>query len=312
MHNFISIIVVCFNEEKYIEKSLGALSNQNYPKDKFEIILIDNGSTDSSVEIAKKFTDKIFIKPELKLGAMRNFGAKQSKGEILAFLDGDSVPESNCLSVINEINIEFPNTVNGAQLIIPKDAPWVPKAWFCTNSSGRLEVNELCANNFCIEKKNFEDIKGFDEKLTTGEDAELFARLRTKYLVMNDSRMVAIHHGIPKTLKTFFFREIWHGLGALGSFKVDKFDKPLIATIVFSLGIILSIFGLLICSSYFKLGFLVWNGILFMTLLFRKDFIRDLLHAAQLYILYFAYYTARSISLIKLILKRKHSYYNKT
>ena len=312
MQKHISIIVVCFNEEKHLEKSLSGLKNQDYPKDKYEVILIDNGSTDSSVEIAKKYADKVFIKPELKLGAMRNFGSKNSAGEILAFLDGDSEPEKDWLKIINEISTKFPDTIHGAQLLIPEQAPWLPKAWFCTNSYGRVEVSELCANNFCIEKKNFEAVGGFDEKITTGEDAELFARLRKKFKVMNDDRMRVIHYGIPLKLKTFFFREMWHGLGALGSFKIDKFDKPLIATAIFGFGMLLFLLGLILFSkSTVLLGFFIFNVILILTLLFRAKHLKCREHMLQLYILYFFYFTARFISLIVLLSGMKHKYYKK-
>lgn len=88
----ISIVVPFYNVEDYIEKSLSSLKNQTL-KD-IEIILVDDGSKDSSTEIAKKFAkeDKRFSYYKKKNGGLsdaRNYGMKYAKGEYLAFLDSD-------------------------------------------------------------------------------------------------------------------------------------------------------------------------------------------------------------------------------
>ncbi len=87
----VSIIINCFNGEKYLEKNLNSILKQKYQK--YEVIFIDNCSTDSSSKIFKKIKDKRFkyfkTSKKIKLYASRNFALKKAKGEFITFLDVD-------------------------------------------------------------------------------------------------------------------------------------------------------------------------------------------------------------------------------
>lgn len=85
----VSIIISIFNEEKYLKTCLESVINQTL--DNIEIIVINDGSTDSSIKILEKYKDKIKIinQENIGLGASRNKGMKIAKGEYMAFLDGD-------------------------------------------------------------------------------------------------------------------------------------------------------------------------------------------------------------------------------
>ena len=88
----ISIIVPIYNVEEYLEECLNSLANQT--KDNIEIIMVDDGSTDSSAEIAKKFEKEysnffLYQKENGGLGNARNYGVKYAKGKYIAFVDSD-------------------------------------------------------------------------------------------------------------------------------------------------------------------------------------------------------------------------------
>ena len=84
----VSIIITTKNEEKHIENLLRSITSQTYKN--IEIILVDNYSTDRTREIAKKYTNKIYLKgPERS--AQRNYGAQKAKGKYLLFLDADMI-----------------------------------------------------------------------------------------------------------------------------------------------------------------------------------------------------------------------------
>ena len=86
----VSIIVTTKNEEKNIANCLNSIRSQTYPQDKIEIIVVDNNSTDSTVEIARRFTDKIYnFGPERS--AQLNFGVKLAKGAYILFPDADMI-----------------------------------------------------------------------------------------------------------------------------------------------------------------------------------------------------------------------------
>ena len=79
---FVSVILPVYNGERYIKKCLESLMNQSYPKDKYEVIVIDNGSSDSTVEILKTITNsQIQVLYESKRGsyAARNTGVSHSE-----------------------------------------------------------------------------------------------------------------------------------------------------------------------------------------------------------------------------------------
>ncbi|MGH7827248.1 MAG: glycosyltransferase, partial [Candidatus Binatia bacterium] len=97
----ISVVVPFYNAERYIEQCVNALLAQNCPSMRYEIIMIDNNSTDSSAAIVRKYS-RIRLFSELKQGAYaaRNRGVAASKGTIIAFTDADCVP---CREWLKEI-----------------------------------------------------------------------------------------------------------------------------------------------------------------------------------------------------------------
>ena len=95
----ISIIVNCYNGEKYLSQTLQSILNQRYKT--FEVIFVDNCSTDSSAKIFKKIKDKRFkyfkTKKKIKLYDARNFALNKCKGNFIAFLDSDDWWDKNFL-----------------------------------------------------------------------------------------------------------------------------------------------------------------------------------------------------------------------
>src|ERR1700752_3699749 len=100
--HLVSIIIPCYNAEKYIDRSIESILNQTY-KD-FEIIIINDGSTDNSEEVIKKYLTldnrvKYLKQVNQGVSATRNKGIELAKGEILAFLDSDDVWEPENLEI---------------------------------------------------------------------------------------------------------------------------------------------------------------------------------------------------------------------
>lgn len=91
MNPCISIVIPTYNSAKTLGDCLRSIKNQKYPKDRIEIIITDGGSTDGTLEIAEKYTDKVYPNP-LKTGeAGKAVGVKHSKGEIIALIDSDNI-----------------------------------------------------------------------------------------------------------------------------------------------------------------------------------------------------------------------------
>ncbi|WP_423792391.1 glycosyltransferase family 2 protein [Methanocaldococcus indicus] len=87
----ITVVIPTYNSEKTLEMCLESIVNQDYPKDKIEIIIADGGSVDRTLEIARRYTDKIFNNP-LKTGeAGKAVGVKKANGDIIALIDSDNI-----------------------------------------------------------------------------------------------------------------------------------------------------------------------------------------------------------------------------
>ena len=118
---FVSVIVPTYNEEKVIEKRIKNLFELDYPKDKYEIIVVDSGSTDSTAQIVEKFIEKhVPSEPALRLikeeerkgkASAINLGKKHAKGDIVLITDANSVFDKN---VLKEMMAHFKNPKVGA------------------------------------------------------------------------------------------------------------------------------------------------------------------------------------------------------
>ena len=94
----ITVVVPALNEEKVLGDCLEALAQQNYPKDAFDIIVVDNGSVDATAEIARDHGAKLLIEPRRSAYIARNRAIICSSGEYLAFTDADCKPDRDWLS----------------------------------------------------------------------------------------------------------------------------------------------------------------------------------------------------------------------
>lgn len=90
-----SIIIPNYNKEKYIDECLKSIYNQTLDRKKYEIIFIDDGSSDNSLEVASKYDVKILHTNRALAGGARNTGIKVAQGEYLIFLDSDDFLCSN-------------------------------------------------------------------------------------------------------------------------------------------------------------------------------------------------------------------------
>tara|TARA_Y100000310_G_scaffold343799_1_gene453094 strand:+ start:6233 stop:7465 length:1233 start_codon:yes stop_codon:yes gene_type:complete len=94
----VSVIVPAYNEEKTITKTISSLLNLDYPKDKLEIIVVDDGSTDDTYKVAERFGEiKLFRKDNEGKGATLNFGLDRCSGELVGALDADSFVDKDAL-----------------------------------------------------------------------------------------------------------------------------------------------------------------------------------------------------------------------
>jgi glycosyltransferase involved in cell wall biosynthesis len=213
----VSVIIPAFNEEEMIGKCLESLAGSCYPRDKFEVILVDNGSTDRTLEIARSFSTQlrftILQRPGVNISALRNLGAAVAKGEVLAFLDADcSIPKDWFENAASNL-ASYSAGVIGGNYTIPEGSGWVPRTWYQVAYAPKdAGVAFVPSGNMLMKSSTFRQIGGFNEAIKTSEDCELCSRARAEgFTVREISAMAVIHWRTPQTLKEFYGREAWHG-----------------------------------------------------------------------------------------------------
>lgn len=241
----LSFIIPTLNEEKHIGGVLDSIKqNLAGTSISYEVIVVDNCSTDKTAEIAMRRGAICHKISGCSISSLRNFGALMSKFDILVFLDGDVYLGKGwgdrIAQVMEKLNMH-PNIITGSFCGVSDENNWIERIWFAPRTSLR-DVNYMNSGHFIICKMLFSKIEGYNPYLTTGEDYEICIRAKKNgALIENDPDLNVVHAGYPKNLKNFFARERWHGYGDFVSFNALLSSKPALATLA-------NFFLLVICS----------------------------------------------------------------
>ena len=214
---FISVVIPSYNEEKYVANCLSSILECRYPHDELEIILVDNGSTDNTLNIAKRFDVTILVDKHKTIGGLRNLGAQHARGNILAFLDADCTVSPLWLYNAGKILENKDIGITGSRLNSSGLDSWVERSWILYLQTKQQKdgfVKYINSGNCFVRREVFEAVGGFSETLTTNEDVDLCEKISNfGYSIYHCKKIMAVHWGYPKTIKQFFKRELWHGIG---------------------------------------------------------------------------------------------------
>ncbi len=207
----ISVVIPTFQEEKYIAATLSKLVKI---KPSIEIVVVDGGSDDDTVKVAKRFTDKTYQIRERGISKARNYGAKQASGDIVVFLDADVSPPSNFVEkVLKAFNNS--NVVGATCRIMPAQPRFTEFVFFqfynllirlCTKFKPHSRGEFLA-----VRKKDFLMVNGFDENMPCLEDHDLAHRLSKQGKFMFITSLTVYESlrrfrklGFSKVLSTWF------------------------------------------------------------------------------------------------------------
>lgn len=202
-----SIVIPTYNEEKDIRDCLGSLEKQS-DKD-FEVIIVDDGSTDNTVEVVKKFKKvKLIQQNHNGPGAARNLGAKNARGIVLIFVDSDMTFGKDYLKNLTSPirkNKGIIGTTHDFEVVNNTENIW-SRCW------GKIRVSKEEAKDVkifrAIRRDNFLKMGGFDPKFGYADDQTFWFKKKIKPTVAPDT---TCYHKNPESIKQVYRQSRWIG-----------------------------------------------------------------------------------------------------
>ena len=309
---FVTVVIPVRNDARRLAVCLASLREQDYPPDRYEVIVVDNGSTDDSRLIADEAGAKVLCYPGLRVGALRNRGVAEAQGEILAFVDSDHEVPRGWLQVgAGELAADCEIDMIGSPCLAPPQGSWVQCLWQLhrLRNGQRCEVKWLGAGNLFVRRADFARLGGFNEDLVAAEDVDLCERLAQKSgKIVSDMRTANIHHGEPSTLRQFFRKEYWRGSSGISGFIAHGMPLHEVPSLIWPLYHLIALIGLLIAAGYgllqasFLYPLVALCVLLFPSLALAVKTciqVRRLSAVPALAVLYFVYGLSRAAALFK-------------
>jgi glycosyltransferase involved in cell wall biosynthesis len=195
---FFSVVVPTFNRLGRLRDVIAALEQQTYPEDRYEVIVVSDGSTDGTDDYLKAYCGKVRLRwlPQANKGpaAARNAGVEKAIGEYIVFVDDDVVAEPQLLEQHARSHHDAGrDVVVLGPLLTPAGfqmAPWV--RWeqemlmkqyrALLRGDWQASARQFYTGNASLRRRNIVDAGGFDENFRRAEDVELAYRLANKGL----------------------------------------------------------------------------------------------------------------------------------
>ena len=235
----VSVIIVNYNGKALLEKCLESLSKVNY--ENFEIIVVDNNSTDGSIElVTKNYTSIILLKLNSNKGFAEpnNIGAKIANGKYLLFLNNDTIVTPSFISEMVQV-IENDKKIAICQSLLLKpdesvdsSGDFIDPLGVVYNSTKKTdeirEISSARGASMLIRKNIFDILEGFDEKFYVSfEDVDLGWRTwMIGYKVILTPKSVVYHVG-GQTIKSKKPEIAFHGFKNQLAMKITNFEPPI-------------------------------------------------------------------------------------
>ncbi len=239
----VSVILPVYNCGKFLRSCLKSVLDTDFLN--FEVIVINDGSQDESLDIAKEFFCQIIdLKKNNGPAAARNIGVKEAKGHLLLFTDADCIVQKDWARKMYEeyarLNNEMKNIAVIGGRIIPNNR-FVSRCiayagYYAFQHGGNvMERPDLCAANLLVVKKVFGEAGGFREDLANGEDTDLTCNIYERgYKVVYDPGVYVIHDHKKSMFEFFRHQKRWgeiHGLQLEIRYqKIRKINRFLLIT----------------------------------------------------------------------------------
>lgn len=197
-----SVVIPLYNKEQSIVNTVLSVLKQSYQN--FEIVIINDGSTDSSVDVVKNINDeriRLIHQGNQGVSAARNLGITEASYEWIAFLDGDDLWRANHLEEIIKMMNTFPNEKIFVTSFEYSDKR---KMYKHERSSSIFKIDDyfkeaikeflMWTSIVVVNKSCFDKVEGFNVNINRGEDLDLWMRLAKKYNIIKSEKITAIYN----------------------------------------------------------------------------------------------------------------------
>ena len=224
---FISVIIPTYDRPTQLFKCLCAFAAQDYPRDRFEVVVVDDGSVEQVNDPIGSLRHQLDItllkQPHSGPASARNYGAAHAKGTYLAFTDDDCIPASDWLRRLSTSFPLFPEAVVGGRTINQLvDNPYSTASQLLVDylytrwNPASMHATFFASNNLALPATCFHAVGGFDRgwNRAAGEDRDFCDRL-----IGHGYRLVyvpeaLVHHAHFLTFRSFFRQHFTYGWGA--------------------------------------------------------------------------------------------------
>jgi glycosyltransferase involved in cell wall biosynthesis len=209
----VSFIVPVRDDARRLRRCLDSIARTLYQHDLVQVIVIDNGSHDDSLQVARR-AGALVLSAAGRVAELRNIGARNATGDLLAFVDADHEIDPGWIRGAVHAMSNRAIAAVGAPYTLPPDANWVQRRYhaFRPRLSQPREVDWLGSGNLVVRRDAFATLGGFDASLETCEDVDFCNRLRgAGHRLVANPELRSVHFGDPSTLRALFFGELWRG-----------------------------------------------------------------------------------------------------
>jgi glycosyltransferase involved in cell wall biosynthesis len=223
---FFSIIIPTYERPSQLATCLQSLARLDYPPEKFEVIVVDDGGVQSLESVIEKFRERLdvrlFTQKNTGPAGARNFGVEQARGKFLAFTDDDCAPSAGWLRVLSSYFDQTPDRLIGGRTLnalslnpYSETSQMIIEVVYAHFNANPNDACFFASNNFALPAERFREMKGFDKSFTTSEDREFCDRWLARGYGMTYAPEATIYHAHDLTLSALWRQHFAYGRGAL-------------------------------------------------------------------------------------------------
>ncbi len=176
---FISVVVPAYNEEKNIGRCLTSLKKQNFPQKNYEIIVVNNASTDRTEQVAQKKGVKVIFEPKKGISSALKRGFETARADLIALIDADTVaPKEWLANIYRAFENDKDVVLVGSRAVLRPILPLALVAQFAINFIGSSILKLFPAYAMSFRKNAYQKAGGINTKIDFNGDTDLCLRLK--------------------------------------------------------------------------------------------------------------------------------------